>query len=90
MVKFRELVNPLILDAEWVGFSGNSEYKREDGEYAMGYWNFLGIAEDEATDDDWSLDDEIDDSILYEDKWLFRIVNGKGNVCIVKFIYHKE
>lgn len=89
-VKFSRILNPAILNAEWVGFQGDSEYVDENGVTQMGYWSFLDILQDEPTDDDWNLEDEVDDSVLYEDKWLFRIVNSKGNVCVVKFSYRRD
>lgn len=87
MVRFRQLLNPLILNEGWIGFQGDSEFKGEDGKLHMGYWSFLGILDDAPTDNDWDMDDEIDDSVLYEEKWAFKVINSKGQVCVVKFKY---
>lgn len=42
-VKFRDLINPAILNAGWIGFNGDSEYISEDGELMYGNWTFVDI-----------------------------------------------
>lgn len=96
MVKFSSLVNPLILDAGWVRFQGNSEFKGDDGEYKMGYWSFLGIiAEDEVEElskeyATFSLDDEIDENEIIEQELAFLLWNTKGELCAVQFHYRSD
>ena len=50
-IKFRELVNPLILNEGYdkVGFQGDSEYLREDGSVKMGCWEFVDVMVAEMT-----------------------------------------
>ena len=89
MVKFKQLVNPLILNDGWEGFQGNSEFKGKKGKLHMGYWSFLGILDDEPTADDWKLEDDIEEEIFLTvcGEWNFRIINAHGQVCAVKFSY---
>ena len=87
MVKIRDVLNPLILDAGWVGFNGDSEYEHPKFGLMMGGWTFHEMTDDEPTDNDWDLDDEIPDEALYKDH-LFKVINGKGAVCIVQFHYY--
>lgn len=87
-IKFRELINPYILNDEWVGFCGDSEYVNEDGQLKMGYWEFLSIIEtkDAPVGNKFTLDDEIDDSELQHNlEW--EVENDKGTVCMVRIIY---
>jgi hypothetical protein len=44
-IKIRELLNPLILNDEWVGFMGDSEYVNEEGKLIFGYWCFHEVDE---------------------------------------------
>ena len=89
MIKFRDLLNPLILNDGWVGFCGNSEYICENGEVRMGYWAFLDALEidDSHSGNYLTLDDEIDDSKLFgETRW--EVENDEGLLCTVKFMYN--
>ena len=89
MVKFRDLLNPLILNDGWVGFCGDSEYISENGEVRMGYWAFLDALEidDGHSGNYLTLDDEIDDSKLFgETRW--EVENDEGLLCTVKFMYN--
>lgn len=88
-VKISELLNPLILNDEWVHFQGDSEYYNNDGDLKMGYWSFLGLSDDEPTENDWNLEDEIPEEAIYDDKYHFKVINAKGNVCVVQFHYYK-
>ena len=90
MVKISSLLNSGILNAEWVGFQGDSEFIDENGELQLGYWSFLGISDEKPSDDDWELDGEIPEEALYDEKWLFKVINKKGRVCIVRFSYTKK
>ena len=92
-VQLRTLLNPNILNARWVKFFGDSEYVDEHGELKMGYWSFSGIVDEKDADyvDEkygiFSLDDEIDDTEIYNNDLDFPIWNDKGDLCAVKFHY---
>lgn len=88
MVKFSRILNTSILNNEkWIGFQGDSEYEHPTLGLMMGYWSFLGVSEDAPSENDWELDDEIEDTVLYKD-YLFKVINAKGTVCIVQFHYN--
>lgn len=94
-IKIRNLVNPLILnDEKYVGFIGDSEYKDENNNVVMGYWEFISILSDNLKkDDNLKLDDVIDERDLFDiplDECMFEIENDKGKLCLVKFIYGDE
>ena len=89
MIKFRELLNYLLLNDGRVGFMGDSEYIDEEGEIRMGYWAFLNIVEDIHIKDNFTLDDEIDDSELLGIP-VYAVENDNGQLCIVEFIYKEE
>lgn len=87
-IKFRNLLNPYILNDEKVGFQGNSEYEDENGKLRMGYWTFLDIIdiEDAHVNNHFTLDDEIEDyQLLNMIGW--KVKNDNGTLCIVQFIY---
>lgn len=87
-VKFRELLNPLILDEGWIGFQGDSEYMNADGELVFGYWEFHEVDEyGHINGVPYKLDDMIEDYLLCNNDSLFIIENDKGVVCKVRFIY---
>lgn len=90
MVKFRELLNPLLLnDEKYVNFQGDSEYHNDKGDLVMGMWAFIGVLDDsEKSVDDLNLDNEIDDSLLFDNDALFHLVNDNGKLCLVQFFYH--
>lgn len=83
--KIRDILNPLILNNEWVGFNGDSEYLNDKGELILGYWVFLDIIE-EDTGDILTLDSEIDEFALFNVE-VFKIRNDHGNICLVEFRY---
>ena len=89
MIKFRELINYLILNEDrWIGFQGDSEYVHENGEIKMGFWSFLDIIEQEnvRVKEHFTLDDEISDlELLNPTPWA--IENDKGQLCVVEIIY---
>ena len=87
MVASRELVNSSILnEGKWVGFQGDSEFlDKEDGEYKLGYWSFLGANVDIPTT--LTLDSEINKSVLGLDGVLFVVKNDNDVTCIVRFYY---
>lgn len=91
MVKFRELVNPVILNAGWVNFNGDSEFIDANGEYQLGNWSFLDIIDDEdsRTRDNFVLDDEIDEEEVY-DSTPWAVENDKGQLCIIQINYRRD
>lgn len=88
-VKIKNVINPHILNEEWIGFHGDSEYVDENGVIQMGYWNFLGITDNTQGEVPWDLDDEIPEKVLYSD-YLVPVLNKNGNICVVEFMYKKE
>ena len=89
MVQIRELINTSILNSEWVGFNGDSEYIDENGELQMGCWTFKEILQD-PQGTPYQLTDEIDNYAIYGDCSI-PVKNEKGNVCIIELGYtHKE
>ena len=98
-IKFRDLVNPTIVNAEWIGFNGDSEYKKDD-DVKMGSWSLIDIdydaisnkelsdvyLEDESVGVNWNLDDSIPESLL--NKGLtFEVENDKGHLCLIQLNY---
>ena len=82
-VKIERLINSSILNSEWIGFSGDSEYEDENGELQLGYWNFIGITEDTNEETPFDLTDEIPEEALKGD-FLIPIKNNKDHICVVK------
>lgn len=79
-------MNPSILNDEWVGFLGDSEYQSSDG-LKMSYWSFVGITDKVPSDAViLTVDDCIDDSELFVDQF-FAVENKKQHICVVKFHY---
>ena len=86
MVKIRDLVNTTLLNERFVGFQGDSEFlDKEEGEYKLGYWAFLGIDADIRTT--LTLDTEIHKSVLGLDGVIFVVKNDNGRTCIIRFYY---
>ena len=83
-VKIERVINAGILNSEWIGFSGDSEYEDENGELQLGYWNFIGITEDTNGEIPFDLTDEIPEEAIHGD-CLIPIKNNKGNICVIKF-----
>ena len=92
MVKFSQILNPLILDAEWVGFQGDSEFKDIKGELQLGYWSFLKIVPVGTYSENYvyDVDDDVDEGIILSNKFQFIVRNKKGNWCAVEFKYPKR
>lgn len=97
MVKFENILNPLILADKMVGFHGNSEFFDSDGNLQMGYWTFVGIIKDEdvpALDEQYgvfSLDDEIEDELVFNQELMFPVWDAKKEfVCAVQFHYRSD
>ena len=85
MVQIRELINTSILNSEWVGFNGDSEYIDEDGEIQMGCWTFKDILQD-PQGTPYQLTDEVDNYAIYGDCTI-SVINENGNVCLVELGY---
>ena len=58
---------------------------KEEGEYQLGYWSFLGVNVDIPTT--LTLDSEINKSVLGLDGVLFVVKNDNDVTCIVRFYY---
>lgn len=95
-IQLRKLLNSGILNAGWVGFFGDSEYVKEDGEVKFGYWSFTGIVDkkDEQMINEkygiFSLDDEVDEEDIQDNNLDFPIWNDKGQLCAVQFTYGSD
>jgi len=93
MLKFRDLVNPNVLyDEDMKGFQGDSEYVREDGRLMFGSWTFTDVyGTEDIKDDDWTLDSEIDEEMLYNSEIQhYLVVNEKGVLCEIKLDYRRN
>ena len=91
MVQIKELINTSILDAFWVGFTGDSEFFDKDGEIQMGYWTFVDL-EDIRThkpSEILSYEDEIDENELFQGDNFYPVKNSKDIICLVKISYQK-
>ena len=88
-VKISDVLNPEILNSEWVGFQGDSEYVDEQGNVQMGYWSFVDIIDDPQDTIPWELGDEVPEESLYKN-YRFIIKNKKDHICVVKFHYRGE
>lgn len=93
-VKFSQLLNSGILDEEWIGFQGDSEYISESGEIQMGYWSFKNIIDKDYVSGikkeypTFNLNDEIDEEEIFNQELSFLIWNNKDSLCVVQFHYH--
>ena len=96
MVKISQLLNSGILNAGWVGFSGDSEFQSEDGEWKLGYWSFIGIidesevAEIEEEYGGWHLDDDFPEEAVFNQDKDIPVYNNKGQLCVVQFHYRRD
>ena len=87
MVKFRDLVNPNILNREWENFIGDSEYINNKGELKMGTWYLYQLYDGWLSDGEYSqLDDEVDEEKL-DGEYYVELFNDNGNLCGVVFNY---
>ena len=89
MIKIERLINSSILNSEWVGFSGDSEFVDSDGELQMGYWNFIGITKETKGETPFEIEDKIPEEAIYGN-FTVLIRNKKDHVCMVEFKYVKE
>lgn len=89
-IKLSKLINSSILNDEWVGFLGDSEYTDSNGELVFGYWHFKEIVGKELSkdmnEDEWVFDveDKID---INTSKSIIFIRNSNNNICLVKLMY---
>jgi hypothetical protein len=87
MVKFRDLVNPLILnDCNYIGFQGDSEFVDAHGYIRMGCWTYIGATI--SSEDELTLDDEVDSEILNDHTFMVR--NDKGKLCFLQFSFRGD
>ena len=77
MVQFKDLINVGILNAEWVGFQGDSEYVDENGEVQLGYWSFVEVL-DEPADYPWTINDKIPKTVKTTLVWSNSIIKVNG------------
>lgn len=88
-IKISNLINSSILNSEWIGFTGDSEYVDADGELQLGYWTFIGIIEYRKGKTFFEIDDEIPEEVIHGNHAVL-IRNENDNVCMVEFKYRKE
>lgn len=89
LVKISDILNSSILNSEWVGFQGDSEYQDANGDWHLGYWSFVNIIDDPLDTIPWELDDEVPEESLYKN-YRFIIKNKKDHICVVKFHYTED
>lgn len=87
-IQISQLLNTSILNSEWVGFHGDSEYLDGDGNLHFGYWTFVGITDDPKGEVPFGLDDEIDEEALYGE-FIVLVRNKKDHICMVAFGYRR-
>lgn len=85
MVKIRELINPSILNAGWVGFQGDSEFVDENDELQMGSWTFVEMSDQHQIS--WGLDAEVGNDKVFNSPWTFWVQNEMGKSCKVTLTY---
>lgn len=68
-IKFRDLVNPTIVNAEWIGFNGDSEYKKDD-DVKMGSWSLIDIDYDAISNNELLELDLEDGTITNEEEFI--------------------
>lgn len=85
MVQIRDLINTSILNSEWVGFNGDSEYIDEDGELQMGSWTFLEVSSKQEAH--YGLDAEVGNDKIFNSPWTFWVQNDNGTSCKVQLNY---
>ena len=91
LLKFRELVNPQILnDEDMKGFHGDSEYINVDGKLVLGGWTFCDVLEDYPVEEyDWNLDSEIEEPTLWDNIQYYLVRNDNGTMCEIKLHFRR-
>ena len=92
-VKFRDLVNPLILnDESYVGFQGDCEFVDENGELQMGTWTFKNAycMDGEYDENDKFLDSTVHENLLFGGFNPFEVYNDNGVLCIVEIQFWRN
>jgi hypothetical protein len=90
ILKFRDLINPNILnDEDMIGFQGDSEYVNGDGELVCGTWTFIDKGFD-VREDDWNLDSEILEDVLWGNLTHYLVKNDNGTVCEIRLQYNRR
>lgn len=85
MVKIRELINTSILNSEWVGFNGDSEFIDENGELQMGSWTFLEMSSKQEVH--YGLNAEISNDKIFNNPCIIWVQNDKGHSCKIQLNY---
>ena len=88
-IPIKTILNPGILNDEWINFQGDSEYIDAEGNLQLGMWSFIGITEDPQGETPFTLEDSIPEEALYEN-YIFVIKNKQDHICMVKFHYNKN
>lgn len=86
MVAIKRLINTSILNSEWVGFQGDSEFEDEKGNLQLGYWTFKAINEN-CFGTPYTIEDEINEANIYGNPCKLQIKNENGNICNVELHY---
>lgn len=85
MVLIKDLINPSILNNEWVGFNGDSEFVDENGELQMGSWTFLEVSSKQEVH--YGLNANVGNDKIFNGSWTFWVQNDKGHSCKVQLNY---
>lgn len=88
-IAIKQLINPNILDNEWEGFFGDSEYIAEDGSVKLGYWTLCKVLDDEKNEEVFTVNDKIDEKNITAETYL-KIINSNNNLCLVKLMYNGD
>lgn len=84
-IPIKKLINPYILNQEWVNFQGDSEYTNEKGELKYGNWTFKKIIKNNKGNI-LGIDSVIDENQIYE-KNRIKIKNDNNKICIIEINY---
>lgn len=88
MTTYRDLLNPTILNNEWVGFFGDSEFINKNGELIMGAWTFNTLFDGWLRDVEYpTLDTEVDEDEISKGNHYVELFNDNGDLCGVEFLY---
>ena len=90
ILKFRDIINPNILnDEDMVGFQGDAEYTNGDGKLVCGTWTFVDAGLDEK-ENDWNLDSEILEDVLWGEITYYIVKNDNGTVCEIRLQFNNR
>lgn len=85
MVLIKDLINPSILNSEWVGFTGDSEFVDENGELQMGSWTFLEVSSKQEVH--YGLNVKVGNDKIFNNPWTFWVQNDQGHSCKIQLNY---